>query len=438
MVVANPSSIEVTAPTPFKITKIPTLTSITPTFGSDAQFLTVTITGGPFVSGVTVSLEHPPDSTIVGRFRRGFPGPSHGALFRVRSARRGAGGIRRRRRQSWQSLRAAARRLRGSLWTTSRLVDAVLGAGHERRDARGHRLEPHSRRDGEAHPRRTGRHPGNAVGVGAGGTSLTAAFDVRGRLADAWNVVVTNPDGLSAMLPGAFLVQKVPVVTAIAPTFVTDDELITATISGSHFVTGVTVRLERASTLPIAGVVLALDPAGTSFDASFDMLHAGPPPGFYDVVVINPGNIEGRLPTAFEVRTVPHVVSYSPVSGFDSSVVICTIVGRLFDVDATARLVAPSLPTIVGTGTVVSADRNSVTTTFDLRGRPRVRARSRSCSTTAPCCRSTMRSGSTTTGSSPCRRPRRTTRWRWRRSRPIQRPGPRPRCSRCLESRPCA
>ena len=370
VVVANPSSIDVTAATQFKITKIPTLTSITPTFGSDAQFLTATITGGPFVTGVTVSLEHPPDPTIVGGFVEGFPGQAT-TLFPV------------------FDLRGAAHAVYDVVVVNPGNYSARLPAAFEVRS--GPRLvssTPSSAPDtsvvtltitgsnlqqgATAKLTHVGQVdiPGSAVVVGAGGTSLSAAFDVRGRLADAWSVVVTNPDGLSALLPGAFLVQKVPVVTSITPTFVNDENLITATITGSHFVTGVAVRLERASTPSIAGVVATVDPAGTSLDASFDLLHAAPPAGFYDVVVVNPGNIEGRLLAAFEVRTVPHVIGYSPTSGVDSSLVFCTIAGRLFDADASVRLVAPSLPAIAGTGTVVSGDRNSVTTTFDLRGQP--------------------------------------------------------------------
>lgn len=48
---------------------------------------------------------------------------------------------------------------------------------------------------------------GAAVHPDEGGASLGASFDLSGRGAGAWDVVVTNPDGATASLPGAFQVE---------------------------------------------------------------------------------------------------------------------------------------------------------------------------------------------------------------------------------------
>jgi CSLREA domain-containing protein len=49
---------------------------------------------------------------------------------------------------------------------------------------------------------------GQPAQVGARGAIITAVFDLAGRPAGAWNLVVTNPDGTAVRLPGAFVVEE--------------------------------------------------------------------------------------------------------------------------------------------------------------------------------------------------------------------------------------
>ncbi len=49
---------------------------------------------------------------------------------------------------------------------------------------------------------------GRPAEVGARGAVITAAFDLAGRPAGAWDVVVTNPDGTAVSLPAAFVVEE--------------------------------------------------------------------------------------------------------------------------------------------------------------------------------------------------------------------------------------
>lgn len=49
---------------------------------------------------------------------------------------------------------------------------------------------------------------GNNIAVAGDGFSLSATFDLKSKPRGAWNVVVTNPDGISAALPNAFLIEE--------------------------------------------------------------------------------------------------------------------------------------------------------------------------------------------------------------------------------------
>ncbi len=57
--------------------------------------------------------------------------------------------------------------------------------------------------------RRSGRPDilGTGVGVDDSGSTAAATFDLTGQLLGAWDIAVTNPDGTSRVLPGAFAVQ---------------------------------------------------------------------------------------------------------------------------------------------------------------------------------------------------------------------------------------
>ena len=68
-----------------------------------------------------------------------------------------------------------------------------------------------------------------------------------------YNLIVTDPDGRSDILPNAFTIGNAqPVVTGITPTTVAlNDTSTTYTISGQNFETGVTVSFLKGSvTIP--------------------------------------------------------------------------------------------------------------------------------------------------------------------------------------------
>jgi hypothetical protein len=177
---------------------------------------------------------------------------------------------------------------------------------------------------------------GTDVIVAPGGASLTAAFDLRGHTTGAWNVIVANPDGVSAGLPGAFTIGRIPSVTAISPVFGLDQQATPVTITGSGFVAGLSVRLQQPSSPPIIGGISSIDPGGTVVTATFDLKDKAL--GFYDVIVANPGPFEGTLSNGFEIRPAPRIDSVTPVVSNRANTVTLVISGVHFDPGVTAAL----------------------------------------------------------------------------------------------------
>jgi hypothetical protein len=97
----------------------------------------------------------------------------------------------------------------------------------------------------------TGSVTGTAVSAST--TSITTTFDLNTLGSGVYNLIVTDPDGRSDILPDAFTIGNAqPVVTGITPTTVAlNDTSTTYTISGQNFETGVTVSfLQGSVTIP--------------------------------------------------------------------------------------------------------------------------------------------------------------------------------------------
>ncbi len=115
-------------------------------------------------------------------------------------------------------------------------------------------------------------------------------------------VTVTTPDGASDGLPFTVRLPDVK-VTSINPTSGMDtDTMLTATINGSDFQTGATVRLENTSATKVINAtnVNAISPS--QIISTFDL--TGAPLGSYDVVVKNPSDPEARLTGGFTITNI--------------------------------------------------------------------------------------------------------------------------------------
>jgi len=149
-----------------------------------------------------------------------------------------------------------------------------------------------------------------ASGVTLTGDSIiTCTFDLTGKEAEQWNVVVTNPDGTSATLPGGFAITGVvpPTlsVTAISPSAGINDQSISATVTGTGFKPGVVVKLTLMGQPDIvaSGVTLI---GNSTLTCTFDL--TGKTTGIWDLAVTNPGDGTTSIrSTAFTLTLLPPI-----------------------------------------------------------------------------------------------------------------------------------
>jgi hypothetical protein len=145
----------------------------------------------------------------------------------------------------------------------------------------------------------------NATGVTvASATHISCTIPIPGTATvGQWNVVVTNTDTQSGSLTNGFTVfapGTAPTVTAIAPISGKQGDTVNATVTGTNFVTGATVKLAKTSQPDITGAsVVVVSP--TSITASF-AIPAGAQLGLWTVMVTNPDTQTGSLVDGFTVE----------------------------------------------------------------------------------------------------------------------------------------
>ncbi|MCQ8894126.1 MAG: PKD domain-containing protein [Methanolinea sp.] len=152
-------------------------------------------------------------------------------------------------------------------------------------------------------------------------TRITCVFDLTGRKAGLWDVVVINTtSGESAVLPDRFQVENPdPQVTSITPTSGENDDWVEITdLAGSNFLPNVTVNLTRGSTV-IPGVDVSRVSA-SKITCRFNTTFAEP--GLYNVTVTNDDGKSATLTNGFLVRYPrPAVTAIFPASGTNNQVI---------------------------------------------------------------------------------------------------------------------
>jgi FlgD Ig-like domain/IPT/TIG domain len=367
VVVTNPAGAASALPNVFTVTKIPTLTAINPTSATSQQVIGATVSGTNIVPGAVIRLERAASPTIVGTSVSVAPsGSSASVAFNLNGAVPGVydvvvvnpGNLTARLTGAFEVL--AAPRIDSVNPTVAADTSAALLltlSGSQFLAGATVKLMHSGVTD----------IPGTSVTIAPGGTSMTATFDLRGRLRGLWNVVVINPNGVQFTMLNGFTITAIPVIAAISPNFGLNTQTVNVQITGTGLVPGASVRLERLPGTTVTGVVGSVDPLGSFINASFDLLPV--PPQTYDVVVVNPGSFSGRLNNAFEVRAAPRIDSVTPDVAVDTSVVTLSAIGAFFQPGATAKLTRLGEPDIVGTGVSVGANGTSLTGAFDIRGR---------------------------------------------------------------------
>ena len=159
---------------------------------------------------------------------------------------------------------------------------------------------------------KTGSPDINATGVTVfPPTKITCTFDLTGKATGQWNVVVTNPDGTLPTLPNEFTITgEVPPtptplsVTAISPSTGTNDQSISATVTGTGFKPGAVVRLTLTGQPDIvaSGVTLT---GNSTIACTFDL--TGKTTGTWDLAVSNPGDGTTSIRSTAFTLISPHI-----------------------------------------------------------------------------------------------------------------------------------
>lgn len=148
------------------------------------------------------------------------------------------------------------------------------------------------------------------------------------------DLVVENAAGERSILPAALeITPRDPAPTAVAPTSATTSGGTALTITGSRF---------RAGSRVVIGPEIYVDGAAdgcTVVDASTIVLSTHPTPsGTYDVVVLDPTGVEGRLDSGVEFALVPSITSVFPPSGTAAGGTLLTITGSDFGEGCTVAI----------------------------------------------------------------------------------------------------
>ena len=125
--------------------------------------------------------------------------------------------------------------------------------------------------------------------------------NITGRAVGPWDVVVTNPDGQTATLPGGFIITNdqtpAPTVTRITPDTGENTGPVNVTITGTNSQVGATAKLTKSGQGDIPGTNLNV--TSNQITGTFDL--TGQTPGVWDVVVTNPDEQVGRLANGFTI-----------------------------------------------------------------------------------------------------------------------------------------
>lgn len=206
-------------------------------------------------------------------------------------------------------------------------------------------------------------------------------FDIRGGAPGVWDVVVTNNDGQSGTLPGAFTIvgpYLTPTVTSITPNSGPNTGPIDVTITGTNFFVPpapggpvMNILLNHSGTGNITATnvnVLSSTQLTCTFDLTGKIGGVGSP---WHLYVYAPGGASaGSLMNAFTVLLAPPTVtSATPNSGPNlGTQTISDLAGTGFVSGATVRLQKAGETDITAASTTVSSS-TKIVCSFNLTGK---------------------------------------------------------------------
>ncbi|MFH1150235.1 MAG: right-handed parallel beta-helix repeat-containing protein [Actinomycetota bacterium] len=192
-------------------------------------------------------------------------------------------------------------------------------------------------------------------------TTISGTLDLSQAASGSWDVLVTNPDGQSGVLPNGFMVNPLPHPESVTPTNAgSGAEEVMVTITGTHLDHALTAFLEMGEhRIDVSN----LSPSEDQITGLLDL--TGAEPGPYDLVVTDNYAGEGTRPDAFTVNQPPLVSGIDPVEARTGDVIGAEVTGSGFVRDATVKLVRGSFE--ITSATDFNSDL-SLTCTLDLTG----------------------------------------------------------------------
>ncbi|MBN3033716.1 MAG: putative Ig domain-containing protein [Candidatus Saganbacteria bacterium] len=158
----------------------------------------------------------------------------------------------------------------------------------------------------------------------------------------AWDVTVTNPNGLPGTLPGGFTINPKlpgPTIASIDPNnAVAGGNVKVINLVGTNFLGGASVTLTNGSNKITA---TGVNVASSSYISCNLAIPAGAVPGKWNVTVTNPDTQAATLNNGFTVYspgTAPTISSITPSTGKTGEALTVTINGTYFSSGATAKL----------------------------------------------------------------------------------------------------
>lgn len=163
--------------------------------------------------------------------------------------------------------------------------------------------------------------PGNTKEIGC-------TFDLPSwAYAGAWNVIVTGPDGQSVSLPGSFTVHAQPTATSISPKAGNAGTTVSATLTGTNFLSGASVKIFQKDLEILATSVDVVSPKTINCTFTLPLTAAK---GSWSVVVANPDRLSATLNDGFTVVAPLTVASIIPNASNAGATITATITGTGF------------------------------------------------------------------------------------------------------------
>jgi hypothetical protein len=154
-----------------------------------------------------------------------------------------------------------------------------------------------------------------------------------------------------------------PVISGISPSFGGSDAAVSATITGSNFLSGAKVKLTRAGYSPLSASTEMIS-SSTEIDCTFIFSKADK--GVYNLVVTNPDGRSSTLVGAFTIGDVPPIIGgVSPSTGALNEMIPVVINGQNFKPAVKVSFVKSS--TEIVCTSPVSSDTLTILCNLDLR-----------------------------------------------------------------------